>query len=493
MATGRALLRIIDVDDIDGSGVIGNDSSDLSSASKSSSSSSLSEYEMPMSFRDGKDKAKETRPEIAKAGSNLSFNSKASNASSVVRKQRIKELEEQLRQSTNDSNRQRMTRKPELKNKAVGSEDGKEAAAAADAVSGNGTAETPAAGANGTTMPSQVVPEAPATTTTVPAVPAPKKYLNVNGMMKLNPEYKKWKETHGGGMSIVCEGATEMSSAFMVFEEGSAPLLGNTATSSSSYFSNENTDTHTHVRFSDVNPADAAAEDQAEQERLLEEKLQKMYGRGDPETKSYDDFDSDDGIDQRIMNSLRKSCGIEDDEESESHTGKSRRLSSFMVKMKSKLFAKPDETKEKCLPHDSFSFMIMAKTCTSSFVAAIAIFTLQMVVFILLLLDLAAAGEPGNAFGVPANVSAQLRCTQFIAVLVSVITQQDLRTSLTLFRDGFTKDFDTVFLETSPWKYHMSIVARAVSGSIGLLVTFVLVITAPSVVDLLLNFTGTVF
>jgi hypothetical protein len=28
---------------------------------------------------------------------------------------------------------------------------------------------------------------------------APKKYVKINGVMKLNPEYKKWKEQQGGG------------------------------------------------------------------------------------------------------------------------------------------------------------------------------------------------------------------------------------------------------------------------------------------------------
>eukprot|EP00980_Cylindrotheca_fusiformis_P013171 scaffold3341_cov102-Cylindrotheca_fusiformis.AAC.1 len=28
---------------------------------------------------------------------------------------------------------------------------------------------------------------------------APKKYVKVNGIMKLNPEYKRWKEAQGGG------------------------------------------------------------------------------------------------------------------------------------------------------------------------------------------------------------------------------------------------------------------------------------------------------
>lgn len=28
---------------------------------------------------------------------------------------------------------------------------------------------------------------------------APKKYIKINGVMKLNPEYKKWKDAQGGG------------------------------------------------------------------------------------------------------------------------------------------------------------------------------------------------------------------------------------------------------------------------------------------------------
>ena len=30
---------------------------------------------------------------------------------------------------------------------------------------------------------------------------APKKYIKINGVMKLNPEYKRWKEAHTGFMT----------------------------------------------------------------------------------------------------------------------------------------------------------------------------------------------------------------------------------------------------------------------------------------------------
>lgn len=173
----------------------------------------------------------------------------------------------------------------------------------------------------------------------------------------------------------------------------------------------------------------------------------------------------------------------------DSHLQLKHRLS-IMERMQSKLLVGSNPKEEKLLPQDTFSFLIIAENWSIPFVAALWIVTLQMTTFVLVLLDLSAQGEPGNVFGVPANVSAQLRATQFIAVLVAVLTQGDLRTAITLLRDGFTKDFDTAFMETAEWKYRLSILLRAVSGSVGLMVSFVLIVTAPSVVELLLNFTG---
>ena len=169
-----------------------------------------------------------------------------------------------------------------------------------------------------------------------------------------------------------------------------------------------------------------------------------------------------------------------------------RKRLSIMERLQKSLIA-PDERKEKLLPQDTFSYIIISETWGFPFVASLIIFCLQVTTFILVILDLAAQGDKNNVFGVPANVSAQLRTTQFIAVLVAVLTQGDLRTAFTLLRDGFTKDFDASFDYTSHLKYRLSVACRAVSGSIGLMVSFVLIVTAPSVVELLLNFTGTCF
>lgn len=166
-----------------------------------------------------------------------------------------------------------------------------------------------------------------------------------------------------------------------------------------------------------------------------------------------------------------------------------RKRLSIMERLQKSLVA-PDERVAKLLPQDTFSYIIISETWGFPFVASLIIFCLQVTTFILVILDLAAQGDNNNVFGVPANVSAQLRTTQFIALLVAVLTQGDLRTAFTLLRDGFTKDFDASFNYTSHLKYRVSVICRAISGSIGLMVSFVLIVTAPSVVELLLNFTG---
>jgi len=172
-----------------------------------------------------------------------------------------------------------------------------------------------------------------------------------------------------------------------------------------------------------------------------------------------------------------------------------RRLSKLerLQEEQSKLSLKIDEREEKFLPQDTFSFLVVAEMGSFPYMTALVIFALQLTTFVLVLLDMADNGSPGNVFGVPANVSPQLRTTQFIAVLVAVLTQGDLRTAFSLLRDGYCPGIHEAFEHISSFKFRTSIFARAMSGSTGLVVSFVLVVTAPSVVELLLNFTAIEF
>ena len=78
---------------------------------------------------------------------------------------------------------------------------------------------------------------------------------------------------------------------------------------------------------------------------------------------------------------------------------------------------------------------------------------------------------------------------QIIALVISVIMQDDLRSGFDMAREGYSETMDDAFIHATRWKWAMSVAARCIGGSFGLMVNFLLVVTSETVIDLLLNFT----
>ncbi|CAB9526338.1 peptidase C11, clostripain [Seminavis robusta] len=156
------------------------------------------------------------------------------------------------------------------------------------------------------------------------------------------------------------------------------------------------------------------------------------------------------------------------------------------------LEAAQEETPSKCktLPEDTFSFLLTSSKASPSFWLGTVVFVFQMAIFVLFYLDMLALGEEGNKFGIPANANQELRFTQFIAIIVAIFTQGDLLTSLDLFHDGYCEDLHTFFPKATRPKYLYSLLARVAEGAFGLFVTFLLIVTSDTVVNLLLSFTA---
>ncbi|CAB9505693.1 expressed unknown protein [Seminavis robusta] len=150
--------------------------------------------------------------------------------------------------------------------------------------------------------------------------------------------------------------------------------------------------------------------------------------------------------------------------------------------------------KEKVLPQDAFSFLVVCPFCSGPFCFALLVFVFQMTTFILLTLDLLSKGNGSqNPFGIPGNVSPQLRICQFIAIVVAVFSQGDLMTGFGSFRDGYTHRLQDIFDYASPLKFWVSLLTRLSEAILGLVVSFLLITTSEAVVDLLLNFTAIEF
>ena len=91
--------------------------------------------------------------------------------------------------------------------------------------------------------------------------------------------------------------------------------------------------------------------------------------------------------------------------------------------------------------------------------------------------------------GQPPNADTTLRLAQGFALLVSLYTQSDLVDGLFMVTEGW-KPFQSI---STPVKFSTATVLRLMVGNLGIVSSFVLVIYAPDVVDLLLNFTAIEF
>ena len=168
------------------------------------------------------------------------------------------------------------------------------------------------------------------------------------------------------------------------------------------------------------------------------------------------------------------------------------RLSNFLT---SSLFNKSDEDDDfqDQLPQDSFSLMMVSRFCCSAtFGATLLVFAVQVGVLVLMAVNLThkSSSGDGNPFGIPANVTPAVRGTQFVLLGIAVLSQDAVRTAAALIFKGYSKSLDASFPFLSSKKFIISVLMRITEGGLGVAVTFILIVSASDVIDLLLNFTG---
>ena len=110
------------------------------------------------------------------------------------------------------------------------------------------------------------------------------------------------------------------------------------------------------------------------------------------------------------------------------------------------------DVSERKLPEDTFSFLIYADVFSPPFLWGIIVFLFQISIYIILGLSIIDLGcenkgtgwkidivckETKNPVDFPFNVSVPVRISEAIAILISIITQDDVRKAICLYRDGF--------------------------------------------------------
>ena len=111
-------------------------------------------------------------------------------------------------------------------------------------------------------------------------------------------------------------------------------------------------------------------------------------------------------------------------------------------------------------------------------------FVLSLQIFIYLIVLIATIDD-----GAPPPADTLLRMAQFFALIVALYTQSDLVDAIFLLTEG-SERFEEI---TTPFKFTVSNIARFIAGNLGIVASFALVIYAPDVIDLLLNFTAIEF
>jgi len=98
-----------------------------------------------------------------------------------------------------------------------------------------------------------------------------------------------------------------------------------------------------------------------------------------------------------------------------------RQLQDEITTMRASIRTPNDLDLDRVLPQDSFSFIMVAQACSMPFNFGMFIYVFQIATFSLVTLDLLSSGDgSNNVFGIPGDVTAQLRASQFIAILVAV-------------------------------------------------------------------------
>ena len=150
---------------------------------------------------------------------------------------------------------------------------------------------------------------------------------------------------------------------------------------------------------------------------------------------------------------------------------------------------------ERSLPKDTFSFIIISRPLSVPFLIAIIVFSFQIAIFSLVSVDVIDLSNSRNPFNIPTNVESTVRATQVLAIIIAIVTQDDVKKVILILRDGYIADvFQGTFgHDATKFKWVLSIVLRASEGLLGLFVTFMLIMQSKTVLDLLLNFSAMEF
>jgi hypothetical protein len=216
----------------------------------------------------------------------------------------------------------------------------------------------------------------------------------------------------------------------------------------------------------------------------------------DEPTTPQDHRPAEDDIISDDIKLCKKGCSspalIDDDDYDDNKDNNNNEFQSLcrQPSTRSIITATPTQSDDPCLPTDTFSFLIICPNLQSrAFFLATVVFSFQIAIYAVLAYDITNLSNPINPLKFPVNVETPVRIAEAFAIVVAIITQDDVRKAVNLLRDGYDQELlADAFPGATKGKWFLSIVLRAIEGFLGLLLTFLLIMQSSTVLDLLLNF-----
>lgn len=144
------------------------------------------------------------------------------------------------------------------------------------------------------------------------------------------------------------------------------------------------------------------------------------------------------------------------------------------------------------LPRDVYSVVASCHWRTVPFwISLFIIFGFQIFLLVLLLEDQVNWGGD-NVLGIPANVETTVRTAQILALVIALFDQDDIRIGIEGLSDGVPSLYngDSRFKRVNVLQWAMAYTLRFGQGFLGLFCSFLLLVQAETVFDVLLNFLG---
>ena len=142
---------------------------------------------------------------------------------------------------------------------------------------------------------------------------------------------------------------------------------------------------------------------------------------------------------------------------------------------------------------DVYSMIFVSPIFSTSFIYSIAIFSIQLLILILFIVNLLKDSMEGNLFVVPVMTGVEVQIGQLIALIVTVMTADDVTRSLDVFHVHYDQDIEKHFPHASRKKWYLTRLMRSSEGLLVVVVSFIFIVQSSANLDLFLNFAAVTF